>query len=73
MSSPQLPDRNTHKVSPLELQTKVDEDLTIKEKAPTRAFSWLKVATTACTFKNSSSQFHVYLPWVNARLVSIVS
>ena len=46
MSSPQLPDRNTHKVSPLELQTKVDEDLTIKEKAPTRAFSWLKVATT---------------------------
>ena len=26
----------------LELQTKVREDLTIMEKAPNRAFSWLK-------------------------------
>ena len=27
------------------------EDFTITEKAPTRAFSWLKAATTAFTFK----------------------
>ena len=30
----------------LELQTKVREDFTIKEKAPTRTFSWLKVPTS---------------------------
>ena len=30
---------------------KVPEDFTIKEKAPTRAFSWLKAATSAFTFK----------------------
>ena len=29
---------------------KVPEDYTIMEKAPTRAISWLKVATTAFTF-----------------------
>ena len=29
----------------------VPEDFTITEKAPTRAFSWLKAATTAFTFK----------------------
>ena len=29
----------------------VPEDFTITEKAPTRAFSWLKAATTALTFK----------------------
>ena len=29
----------------------VREDFTIMEKAPTRAFSWLKAATTAFTFK----------------------
>ena len=28
------------------------EDFTITEKAPTRAFSWLKVSTDAFTFKN---------------------
>ena len=28
--------------SAIELQTKVHEDLTITEKAPTRGFSWLK-------------------------------
>ena len=60
MSSPQLPDRNTHKVSPLELQTKDGEDLTITEKAPTRAFSWLKVATTAFTFKTLLRQLRHY-------------
>ena len=57
MSSPQLPDRNTHKVSPLELQTKVDEDLTIKEKAPTRAFSWLKAPTKTFTFKTQLKHY----------------
>ena len=35
----------------VELQTKVREDFRIMEKAPTRAFSWLKAATTAFTFK----------------------
>ena len=35
----------------VELQTKVREDFTITEKAPTRAFSWLKAPTSAFTFK----------------------
>ena len=37
--------------SGLELQTKVREDFKIMEKAPTRAFSRLKAATTAFAFK----------------------
>ena len=37
--------------SPVELQIKVHEDFTITEKAPTRAFSWLKAPTSAFTFK----------------------
>ena len=35
----------------LELLTKYRRSCTITEKAPTRAFSWLKAATTAFTFK----------------------
>ena len=35
----------------LELQTKVREDFASKEKAPTRAFFWLKVPYSAFTFK----------------------
>ena len=35
----------------VELQMKVREDVTITEKAPTRAFSWLKAPTSAFTFK----------------------
>ena len=35
----------------LELQTKAIRRFVITEKAPTRAFSWLKAATTAFTFK----------------------
>ena len=35
----------------VELQTKVREDFTIMEKAPTRAFSWLKAPTSAFTLK----------------------
>ena len=35
----------------LELQTKVPEDFTITEKAPTRAFSWLKAPTSTFIFK----------------------
>ena len=35
----------------LEIQTKSIRRLVITEKAPTRAFSWLKAATTAFTFK----------------------
>ena len=34
----------------------------ITEKVPTRAFSWLKVATTAFTFE-LQTQFHVERPW----------
>ena len=41
----------------LELQTMAREDFTITEKAPTRAFSWLKVATTAFTFKTLLRHF----------------
>ena len=38
--------------SVLELETKVHEDFTITEKAPTRTFSLLKVPTGAFTFKS---------------------
>ena len=37
----------------LKLQTKVREDFKITEKAPARAFSWLKVPTIAFTFKTN--------------------
>ena len=43
----------------LELQAKVPEklkDFTITEKAPTRAFSWLKAPTSTFTFKTLSTQ-----------------
>ena len=33
-------------LSPLELQTKITRSFTLMEKASTRAFSWLKAATT---------------------------
>ena len=36
----------------LELQTIHQQSCTITEKAPTRAFSWIKAATTTSTFKN---------------------
>ena len=35
----------------LEIQTKLREDIAITERAPTRAFSWLKAPTKAFTFK----------------------
>ena len=35
----------------VEIQTKAIRRFVITEKAPTRAFSWLKAATTAFTFK----------------------
>ena len=35
----------------LEIQTKAIRRFVITEKAPTRSFSWLKLATTAFTFK----------------------
>ena len=40
---------DTHR--PLEIQTKAIRRFVITEKAPIRAFSWLKAATTAFTFK----------------------
>ena len=50
----------------LELQPKVREDLTITEKAPTRAFSWLKAPTRAFTFKNRLRHYakQVPSPWL---------
>ena len=44
-----------------ELQTKVRESFTITEKAPTRAFFWLKVL--------NMPKFHVYLPCLGPCLV----
>ena len=45
----------------LQLQTKVREDFTIKEKVPTGAFSWLKAPTSASfMFKT------LFRPWNNA-------
>ena len=38
-------------VGTLVLQTKAIRRFVITEKAPTRAFTWLKAATTAFTFK----------------------
>ena len=38
-------------ISAPELKTKVHEDFTITEKAPPRAFSWLKASSIAFTFK----------------------
>ena len=46
--------------SPLVLQTKAIRRFVITEKAPTRAFSWLKAATTAFTFK---TLLRHYAPW----------
>ena len=69
-------------VGTLVLQTKAIRRFVIMEKAPTRAFSWLKVATTAFTFKTllspslmiivSRTQFHIERPWGQC-LFSIVS
>ena len=36
-----------------ELQMKVRDDFTITEKAPTRAFFWLKAPTSTFTFKTT--------------------
>ena len=47
-----LQDRNQHRGGwPVVLQTKAIRRFVITEKAPTRAFTCLKVATTALTFK----------------------
>ena len=41
----------------LEIQTKAILRFVITEKAPTRAFSWLKAASTAFTFKTLSRHY----------------
>ena len=41
----------------LEMETKVREDFTITEKAPTEAFFWLKVPTVTFSFKNILRQY----------------
>ena len=46
----------------VELQTKVREDFTITEKAPTRAFSWFKAPTSAFTFKTVLRHFANWAP-----------
>ena len=48
-------------INAVELQIKVREDFTIMEKAPTRAFSWLKAPTIAFTSKKLLKQ---YAKWV---------
>ena len=49
----------------LKLQTKVRKDFTITKKAPIRAFSWLKAATTTFTFKNLLRHYtkQALTPW----------
>ena len=42
----------------LELETKVHAKGIIMEKAPTRAFSWLKAPTSAFTFKNTIKEHY---------------
>ena len=46
-----IPCRHTDQGFIIMLQTKAIRRFVIRDKAPTRAFSWLKVATTASTFK----------------------
>ena len=41
----------------LELETEVHEVFSMTEKAPTRAFSWLKAATPVLSFKNLISYY----------------
>ena len=53
---PQEVDRIILALLAVELQTKVREDVTIMEMAPTRAFSWLKAPTCAFTFKTWASR-----------------
>ena len=48
---------HTYYCSALELQTKVREDVTITEKASTRAFSGLKAPTSSFTFKTLLRQY----------------
>ena len=43
-----------------EVYPKVREDLTIREKAPTMDFSWLKVPTSAFTFRTLLRQLRHY-------------
>ena len=47
---PEISDEERDRLK-VELQTNFREDFTITEKAPTRAFSWLKVRTSAFTFE----------------------
>ena len=79
IQTPGLPKRILRPVHPIVCwvsRLKRKADFTIKGKAPTRAFSWLKAPTSAFTFKTLlrhyanhplmnfalASQFHVYLP-----------
>ena len=41
----------------VELQTKVSEDFTITEEAPTRAFLWLRAPNSTFTFKTLLRQY----------------
>ena len=49
----------------VELQTINRRSCTITEKAPTRAFTWLKAATTAFTFKTLLRHYakQALTPW----------
>ena len=52
--------------SPLELETKVLKHFTIMEKAPTKAFSWLKAPTNTFTFE---TLLRLYDKWAVAKLI----
>ena len=46
----------------VEIQTKAIRRFVITEKAPTRAFSWLKAGTTALTFKTLLRHYAEQVP-----------
>ena len=60
----------------LELETKIREDFTITEKAPTRAFSWLKALTYAFTLKtllrHYAEQYRIYAKQLTIRVQAIL-
>ena len=49
-------------VRSLEVTTKVPEGFTIKDKAPNRSFSWLKVPTSTFTFNTSIRHYAKWAP-----------
>ena len=67
-----VPANSRHSPLPLVLQTKAIRRSVITKKAPTRAFSWLKAATTAFTFHQTLLRHYAkraLTPWcLNVKL-----